>query len=302
MKKDIKQIITVNKEKICRVTTSDERWYGKDLINKETGLPDGIEWLPSVTWIKSYYYTSPYLVKWIAAQGMTEAERIRKEAGVKGDRIHQATENLDINGAVGISDNYLNKETGEMEELTVDEIIGINSYKDYVDEFHPILLANEMTVFGENYAGTLDRIWNIPEDGKNQIWIIDLKTGKSIWKDMILQVSAYSHAKIDYESMDITKEDWDNRKLGILQLGYNKYRTPGKSKYKFTEIPDRYDLFEMAYKVWAEENPNNEPRQKDFPLIIKSAWREEQINASIGKVQGIENKLKKVVTKKTIKK
>jgi len=299
MKKDIKQIITVNKEKICRVTTSDERWYGKDLINEETGLPE-IKWYPSVTWIKGYYYTSPYLVKWIAQQGLTESERIRKEAGIKGDRIHQATENLDINGAVGIRDKYLNKETGEMEDLTADEIMGIKSYQEFVDEVHPILLANEMTVFGENYAGTLDRIWNIPEDGKNQIWIIDIKTGKSIWKDMLLQVGAYSHAEIDYEKMGITKEDWKNRKLAILQLGYDKYKTPGKSKYKFTEIPDRYDLFEMAYKTWAEENPNSKPKQRDYPLIIKSVWREEQISASIGNVQGIENKLKKVV--KTIKK
>ena len=298
MKKEIKQIITVGGEKICRVTTQDERWYGRDIQNEETGLPD-INWLPSVTWIKGYYYTSPYLVKWIAAQGMTEAERVRKEAGIKGDRIHQATEVLDINGEVGITDKYLNKETGEMEELTADEMVGINSYKDYIDKFHPILLANEMTVFGENYAGTLDRIWNIPEDGKNQIWIIDLKTGKSIWKDMHLQVGAYSHAKIDYESMDITKEEWKNRKLAILQLGYARNKV---KKYKFTEIPDRYDLFEMAYKVWAEENPKAKPGQKDFPLIIKSAWRKEQINASIGKVQGIENKSKKVGSKKTIKK
>lgn len=290
MKKEIKDLLTIDGKKVYRITTPDSRWYGKEIKNEETGLPE-IKWLPSTTWIKSYYYTSPYLIKWIAKEGMTESERIKKEAGTRGDKIHQATENIDINGEIGIDDNYLNKETGEMEELTADELVAIQSYQRFIDEVKPELLANEMVVFGENYAGTLDRIWNIPEDGKNQIWIIDLKTSKSIWKDMILQVSSYSRAGIDYEKLGITKEDWDNRKLAILQLGY----TRNKNGYKFTEIPDRYDLFELAYKVWAEENPDAKPKQKDFPLKIVSTWRKEQIQASIGKTP-------KVVEKPTKKK
>jgi len=301
MKKDIKQIIKVDGEKICRCTTPDSRWYGRDFQNEETGLPE-IKWYPSVTWIKGYYYTSPYLVKWIASQGMTEAERIKKEAGVKGDRVHQATEVLDINGEIGITDKYLNKETDEMEELTADELAAIQSYQRFIDEVKPELIANEMTVFGENYAGTLDRIWAIGyvKEGVRQIHIIDLKTSKSIWKDMLLQVGAYSHADIDYEKLGITKEEWDNRKLDILQIGYPR----NKNGYKFTEIPDRYDLFKLAYKVWEEENPNSKPKQRDFPLIIKSAWRKEQNEASIGKVRGIDAKVKenKKVADKPIKK
>jgi len=299
MEKEIRDIVTVDGKKICRVTTPDSRWYGKEIQNIETGLPE-IKWFPSVTWIKGYYYTSPYLTKWIVEKGLTESERIKKEAGVKGDRIHQATEVLDFKGEVGVSDKYPNKETGEMEELTADEVEGINSYKDFVDETHPELLANEMTVFGENYAGTLDRIYRI--DG--QIWIVDLKTGQNIWKDMSLQVGSYSHAKIDYEKLGITEEEWKNRKLAILQLGYKKYRTPGKSKYKFTEIEDRYDLFEMAYKVWEEENPKSKPKQRDFPLVIKSAWRKKQIKARIGKNPLLvpENEPKKVAKKPTKKK
>jgi len=82
MKKEIKNIITINKEKICRITTPDERWYGKEVTNEETGLPE-VKWLPSVTWIKSYYYMSPYLLKWIADKGLTEADRIKKGSRIK---------------------------------------------------------------------------------------------------------------------------------------------------------------------------------------------------------------------------
>jgi len=277
MKKEIKEIITIDKKKIYRVTTADERWYGKDIIDQKTGLPVEIKWLPSSTWIKSYYYTSPYLVKWIADKGITESERIKKEAGIKGDKIHQATELIDRGEEIKIDDKILNKETGEMEELTGDEIEAILSYRNFVDEKRPELLANEMTVFAETYAGTLDRIFRI--DG--QIWIVDIKSSQSIWKDMYIQVSSYSHADIDYKALKITDEEWENRKLAILQVGYQR----NKNNYKFTEIPDRYDLFEIAYKQWQEENKDVQPRQRDYPLIIKSEFREEQLKVKNNKTK-----------------
>ena len=268
MQKEIKEITNIDGEKICRITTPDERFYGREVANPVTGVPE-IKWLPSVTWIKSYYYMSPYLLKWIAEKGLTEAENIKKEAGNRGDKVHQATEDIDKTGELAINAKYLNKATGEMEELTAEELEAIKSYQDYIDEAKPELLANEMTVFSEKYAGTVDRIYKI--DG--QIWIIDIKTSKSIWKDMLLQVSSYSHADIDYEKMGITDKEWEDRKLAILQLGYTK----NKKRYKFTEIPDRYDLFEIAYKVWQEENPEAKPKQRDFPITIVSEWRQKEI-------------------------
>lgn len=273
MRKDIKEIITKDGEKICRITTPDERWYGKEIISEETGLPE-IKWLPSVTWIKSYYYMSPYLVKWIADKGLTEADRIKKEAGTKGDKVHQATETIDNLGEIKIDDKYLNKENGEIEELTAKELEAIKSYADFVDEYKPELIANEMTVFGDRYAGTLDRIFRM--DG--EIWIVDIKTSQSVHKDMAIQVSAYSHADIDTGKLGITDKEWNKRKLAILQVGYSK----NKKRFKFTEIPDRLDLFDITYQVWKEENPDAKPRQRDFPLKIVSKWRKDEFKSKVG--------------------
>lgn len=260
MQKEIRELITKDGQKIWQITTSDERFYGKQTTNPTTGLPE-IIWLPSVTWIKNYYYTSPYLVRWIADKGLTESERIKKEAGTRGDKIHQATEQLEKDGEIRIEDKFLNKETGQMEELTAEELEAVISYKDFIDDTNAEILANEMTVFSEKYAGTLDRIFRI----NGQIYIIDLKSSQSIRKDMIIQLSAYSHTEIDYTGLGITDEEWKARKLAVLQLGYQK----NSKKYKFTEIEDRYDLFELAYSVWQEENPDAKPKQKDFPLVIK---------------------------------
>lgn len=286
MKKEIKEIITIDGKKVCRITTPDERWYGEETMNEKTGLPE-IQWKPSSTWIKSYYYTSPYLIKWIADKGLTEAERIKKEAGLKGDKIHQATEEIDKGAEIKIDEKFLNKETGEMEELTGEEIEAILSYRDYIDKIKPELLANEMTVFAERYAGTLDRIYAIGfvKEGVRQIWIVDIKSSQSIWKDMSIQVSSYSHAKIDYEAMGITDEEWKNRRLAILQVGYRK----NKNRYKFTEIPDRYDLFEIAYKTWQEENPDAKPFQRDYPLVLQSKHRIEQLK-KVGEKNNLKNK------------
>ena len=260
MQKEIRELIAKDGQRVWQITTSDERFYGKQTTNPTTGLPE-IIWLPSVTWIKNYYYTSPYLVRWIADKGLTESERIKKEAGTRGDKIHQATEQLEKDGEIRIEDKFLNKETGQMEELMAEELEAVISYKDFIDDTNAEILANEMTVFSEKYAGTLDRIFRI----NGQIYIIDLKSSQSIRKDMIIQLSAYSHTEIDYTGLGITDEEWKARKLAVLQLGYQK----NSKKYKFTEIKDRYDLFELAYSVWQEENPDAKPKQKDFPLVIK---------------------------------
>ena len=290
MKKEFKNIITKNGKRIMQITCPSERFYGKEINNPQTGVPE-IAWFPSVTWIKSYYYMSPYLMKWIAEKGLTESENIRNEAGIKGDKVHQATEDIDKGLKIKLDDGYLNKRTGEMEELNVEEIEAIKSYADYIDEVKPELLANEMTIFSkdgsnEEYAGTLDRIWasGFVSDKVRQIWIIDLKTSKSIYKDMMMQVSAYSHSDIDYKSLGITDKEWENRKLAILQLGYAR----NKKGYKFTEIQDRYDLFKIAYLTWKEENPDSKPFQRDFPLEISSEFRIQQI-----KLQEIEKEKKK---------
>ena len=281
MKKDIKEIITLDGKKVCRITTPDERFYGKEITNPETGVPE-IKWVPSVTWIKSYWYKSPYLIKWIADKGLTEAEAIRKEAGIKGDKIHQAAEDIDKGIGVKIDAPYLNKETGEQEELTAEECEAILSYRDYIEKEKPELLANEMTVFSkeeseEEYTGTLDRIFakGFDKDKVRQIILPDIKSGQHLYKDMTIQLSAYSHADIDYEKLGITEEEWENRKLEILQVGYNK----NKNGWKETEVSDRYDLFKLAYQTWKEENPEAKPKQRDFPLVIQSELRVKQAEA-----------------------
>lgn len=85
-----KEIVEVDKARgVFRVTTSDERFYMRPSKNATTGLPE-YEFVPSVTYITSFYPKGAQLTKWIADQGWDEAEAKKKEAGERGSRIHQA--------------------------------------------------------------------------------------------------------------------------------------------------------------------------------------------------------------------
>jgi len=292
MRKEIKTFLAIDGQKICRITTIDERWYEKETLNPITGLPES-RFYPSSTWICHYYYTSPFLIKWIAEKGYDEAEAIKKEAGAKGDRTHKATEEIDKGKEIAIDAKFLNKETQEMEELTAEEYANLIAYRNWLDEIKPQPLANEMTVFAELYAGTLDRIYRI----KGQIWLVDIKTSRIIGESYKLQISSYSHCDIDYKKLGITDGEWKNRKLAILQLGASL----NKNGWRWTEIEDKYDVFiNVAYGAWKNENPDIKPFQRDYPLIIQSQWIKEylsQINTpkikAIKKVQkAIKNQQK----------
>lgn len=270
MKKELTDIDTKNK--IMRITTLNERWYARPVKEKTTGLPK-YQFRPSSTWVASYYPKGIGFMKWLASKGWDEAEAIKIAGGIRGSKVHYACEDVDKGIEIDITkQKYPNPVTGELEELTIEEVDYINSFKDWLDEAKPELLANELTVFGNGYAGTIDKIYRIG----NQIWVLDLKTSKKIWMSAKLQLSSYSHAEIDFKALGITLEEWKVRKQAILQLGYDKYRTEGKARYKFTEIEDSFELFKVALQIWDNENPNAKPKEIEYPLIISSKFRAEQ--------------------------
>jgi hypothetical protein len=255
-----KEIKTVDEKLgIIRITTLDERWYSRQGKNEGTGLPE-VKFYPSATWIAGHYPKGIAFYKWLAQNGWNESQAIKETAGRRGTLVHKGSEILEANGELPIGTIFLG-ENGEEERLGADELDGLLSFKRWHDETKPRLLANEMTVFGDDYAGTLDRIYEIA----GRVWIVDLKTSQEIWEEHKLQISSYSNAEIDLNKIGVSKEQWDARGLAVLQLGYRK----NKAGFKFTEIEDKYNLFRMARAIWENENPEAKPKQKDYPLTIK---------------------------------
>lgn len=248
MKKEIRQV----SKDIVQITTFDERWYVRGTINELEGKLEN-EFVPSVTWIASYYPKGIAFYKWLADKGWDEAESLKASAGNKGSKIHQAIEKL-LNGEeIRMESKFLNKESNIEEELTAEEYEAIMSFVDWYNEVKPEIISAEQVVFNDEYgyAGTIDLICKI--DG--QLYIVDFKTGQSIWAEYELQLSAYKNAV----------NLGDDIKLAILQVGYKK----NKKLYKFTEIDDKFNLFLSAKNIWENECANIQPKQKDYPTSLK---------------------------------
>jgi hypothetical protein len=62
----------------------------------------------------------------------------------------------------------------------------------FMDDYRPTFMESEATVYSEDYgyAGTLDQIVEIG----GQSYVCDTKSGKSVWPEVALQLSAYRHA------------------------------------------------------------------------------------------------------------
>jgi hypothetical protein len=240
MKKIIKQVD--EERKITQITISDERWYEKD-----------DKFVPSSTWICSYYPKGTAFYKWLAEKGWDEAEAIKQASGERGDKIHQAIEKLIKGETIKMDSKFLNKNTGQDEELTLDEYQAILSFVDWKNEVNPTFKEVERVVFSDkyNYAGTRDIVCDI--DG--QEWIVDIKSGSEIWPEYELQISSYKYA--EGQNPDA--------KLAILQVGYKRNKI---KKYKFTEVEDKFDLFLAIQKIWADRNVGVSPKTYELPTEI----------------------------------
>ena len=193
----------------------------------------------------------------MAEKGWDESQAIKSAAGDKGSKVHNAIEDLLSGKELKMEDKYLNPSTREPEELTVEEWEAIMSFQSWWETTKPELISKEFVVFSDknNYAGTVDLLCKI--DGR--VWLIDFKTGQSIWPEYELQVSAYKHA------IEESRKDEFVEEIGILQIGYRR----NKNMYKLTQIEDKFDLFLSAQSIWANECKDIEPKQKDFPLTLK---------------------------------
>ena len=246
MKKTIKYLS--EDKKTMQITCEDERFYVKP--DEKTGQD---VFYPSVTWICGHYPKGVAFYKWLANHGWDESEALKQAAGDKGSKVHSAIVDLIDGNEVAMNMQYPNPTTGNLEELALEEYECLLSFVNWFKEVKLLIITREVVVFNEefHYAGTVDLLCQI----NGVTWLIDFKTGQYIWPEYELQVSAYRHALMHHKAL----------KLGILQVGYRL----NKKKFKFTEIDDKFDLFQSAYRIWQNEQEGVEPKKIDLPTSLK---------------------------------
>jgi len=275
MKKEIR--VADEEKNLIQVTTYDERWYAKPSNDISTKLPT-FKFVPSVTWVASFYPKGTFFYKWLAEKGWDEAEAIKIAAGNKGSKVHLAIADIMLGKEVRIDSKYPNREKGIDEELTLEEVDCIQSYlawKAEVEEKHDLeVVAFEVAIFSDihNYAGTIDFICKLTNKETKEVnyWLIDFKTGQSIWFESEMQISAYRESIINGENGFQKLPPDADLKLGILQLGYRM----NKKRFKFTEITPCFDMFLVSKKIWEKEAGKQTVHQKDYPVVISPAREE----------------------------
>lgn len=251
MKKEIRNISEDGKT--VQITIADERWYIKSDYDADGKLVSFKEY-PSVTWIADNYPKGIGFYQWLANKGWDEAESLKESAGESGSKVHHAITDLLLGNTIKIDDKIMNFDTGNMDEIKLQEYEAMMSFIEWFTEVKPKTLVNELTVFNEEhiYAGTADYICEI--DGVK--WLIDFKTSAQIWPSHELQLSAYAHA---------LPPELKPHKMAILQVGYKKNKF---KKWKFTEIPDQFELFLAAKLIWKKECSATQIFVKDYPTSI----------------------------------
>lgn len=247
----------VNEEKgVVQITSLDERFY--TVYGK---------FYPSISWISQYYPKGRGYDMWLAKHGWDDAQMLKEEAGARGAVVHNIIDRL-IKGETVKMDQMFLDSVNEMDrEPTPDEWAAAMSFKDFWKSFQPeIVVANETTVFlrEPESAGTADLICT----KDNILWFIDFKTSQDVWPSHKIQISAYAHSeavesKIQKDIDNLVMEGYEKR-CAILQIGYRR----NQRKWKFTEIPDKFKLFESTYNIWSEENSEVAPKQIELPIEL----------------------------------
>jgi hypothetical protein len=260
-----------------RIEFLDSRFYQ----DQKTGL-----YLPSVTTILDCYPKGYGYYEWLKQVG-EDADEIRDEAGRKGSKVHQLTEDYDDGLECCMIDENGNPLFKQIEWAMFERYV---EFRDRFKEYE--LIANEVHYTSPNlgYGGTLDRVFEkmifpgsvIVSDKKKRKSVVerillDIKTGNAIYPHYWLQQAAY--AKLWNE----INPDQPIDQIAILWLK-SSTRTEGKTgdiqgkgwKLYFPDQPIEHywNLFRATFALWKEENKNLVPRNLSYQL-------KHQINAKV---------------------
>lgn len=219
---------------VIQLTLDEERWY----FIEDTPYP-------SVTWILNYYPKGIGMTIWLAEKVFSweQAKQVMREAGEQGSKVHWGLEQYLLGAPLCLSD--VPPESAY--PFTAKEWQMIETGIRYIEESPRLTIGVEQTVFGDDYAGTID--WFYEKDGKR--WILDWKTGGAIYPSYKAQQAAYVKALQDagqkVEGFKIVRLGSRHKK------GYEEY-TGGAE-----EIEYYYDLFRCAMRFWQDDNPAPAP-------------------------------------------
>jgi hypothetical protein len=238
----------IHQPDLDQITFLDERFY----LDTKKNL-----YFPAVTTILDVYPKGYGFQLWLKDLG-SNADDVLKRASDQGTHVHEMIESFLAGKEVAWTE-------GEKDNYTLDEWLMFLKFADFYQVFKPETIAIERSMVDSDlgFGGTLDYVCKI----KDEVWLIDWKSGAAIYKGNKIQISAYQKMWNKQEKEQINR-------IGCAHL---RAQTKGQDKtgkvmqgkgWKIDEVEDPehlYKLFEHAQDIWKEENPNPMPKNMVYP-------------------------------------
>lgn len=164
------------------------------------------------------------------AEALAAPYKTSAGAAARGKTVHSIVEAYKATGAVltGIPEEFQGFAT---------------AFYNFMDDVRPEILAQEKSVFDEEnkVGGTLDMYAKI----NNRYFVLDIKTGKDVYSESEIQLSAYAHM------LRLEGKQVDGIGVVLLEIGDDKKPT---GKYKFAERTENYSVFLAAKSLYEWTN------------------------------------------------
>lgn len=185
------------------------------------------EAIPSVTEVLNVI-NKPFLYAWFAKHGFAECERIKKEAGDLGSRVHDAVE------------SYLKGEGYELAGREAEMLQHFLKWKEQTD-FRPVELELKVVSERHKFHGTFDALGTFGDS--TELVMCDWKTSSKIDDSYALQLAAYAAAYEEQTGIGVTK--------GLIVRMDKKATSKKQFEVKeFTNLPRFFEVFLSCLDVW----------------------------------------------------
>ena len=209
--------------------------------------PDSGDLVPSVTNVLGTVLNKPALPRWSALEVAKKAWELRlslpnmEESDaidvLKGAPWRKSGRAADRGTTIHA---YLEARMRGLQPEVIDgEALRFKGAADaWLDDWQPTVIATELTVFGDGYAGTGD-LW-CERDGI--VCVVDFKTSKAIYSEAAMQIGALWAAPKTADGWSPSTEDAEGWVVRIGEDGFEARRVEN--------LQAQYDAFRAALALW----------------------------------------------------
>lgn len=202
----------------------------------------GNQIMPSVTTVLGVI-RRPYLERWRGELGNVEADRRLNEAGTLGANIH------DICQAINLRQPW--EAPDKNTELMA------RAYEKWYNQAVKTVVAVEKVVVSAKYgyAGRLDFLARLR--GDRLPTLIDVKTGKRVYREIPLQLAAYKHSLEEF-----------GRPVARRLVVHLDKQEPGKLHvYEYVDHERDFRMFLYALELWRYFFGDYAPKEEEIVTI-----------------------------------